>query len=125
MEVCKYNIKGPNCSNRKSLLEKKYFRCYHYSTSNILIINIEKWYTRVSSHLVSSIIVDLRSNDEGIVEIFTGGGLNALGWSHGAEKAFLDEISKFLESLMNDCEISFEKMSPERSQLPPPPFHNK
>ena len=75
--------------------------------------------------MVSSIIVDLRSNDEGIVEIFTGGGLNALGWSHGAEKAFLDEISKFLESLMNDCEISFEKMSPERSQLPPPPFHNK
>ena len=75
--------------------------------------------------MVSSIIVDLKSNTEGIVEIYTGGGLNALGWSHGAEKAFIGEISKYLESLMKDCEITFENISLKKSPLPPPPLYNK
>ena len=100
MEVKRLHIEGQNLNLLVDLLRDKLPDCYVYTSGNIVVLASEKFYLRIESNLLTTVILNIAGKDRYEIEIVTGGGaLGLLGITWGAERHRSEEIVRFLEEI--------------------------
>ena len=96
-------IKGKEVNRLVTLLNSN-FNTYTFQPSeNIYIFFIEKYYFRINSTLMASIIVNLKNENICEINIISGGGgQGMLDGDWGAEKNSIEKISKSIIQMCNE-----------------------
>ncbi|WBW95657.1 hypothetical protein [Oceanirhabdus sp. W0125-5] len=112
MITTEINITGVNKELLTKSLEKEYGCEYTFSSKDILVMIREEFYFRISSNLLTTIILDLSNEDTCHIEITSGGGAyGIIGIDWGAEGSNNKKIVKFIKKLCEDNKWEIENIT--------------
>ena len=74
MEVSKLHITGQNLHRLVDLLKARLPECYAYHSDSVVVLASERFYFRIESNLLTTLILNTAREDSYKVEIVTGGG---------------------------------------------------
>ena len=106
MQSSSYKISGPGAGLLPNSLADALGVTALVKHGVVTVLCHEKYYLRIDSNLMSTIVLSLTEEEVCFVDIVTGGGKTGFyGFSFGAEKRNTDFVSNILTSICSNLEL--------------------